>query len=50
MDYVRACAESYAKEIHGEEYNLPEFAPDVSNTIRDFKAGFRMAMEILSSS
>ena len=49
MDYVRALAESYAKEIHGEEYNSPEFMPDVANTIRDFRAGFRMAMKILSS-
>ena len=48
MNQIQTFAESYAKEIHGEEYNLPEFAPDVANTIRDFKAGFRMAMKILS--
>jgi hypothetical protein len=30
----------YAKFIHGEEYSDPTFAPDISQTIRDFKSGF----------
>jgi hypothetical protein len=33
-------AVEYAKFIHEEEFDDPIFAPDVSQTIRDFKSGF----------
>ena len=34
----------YAKFIHQEEFDDPCFAPDVEQTIRDFKSGFEAAI------
>lgn len=39
-DFVDKKAIEYAKFIHDEDFDDPTFERDVSQTIRDFKAGF----------
>ena len=46
VSLIHQKATEYAKFIHQDEFDDPCFAPDVEQTMRDFKSGFEAAIRL----